>query len=73
MFLTSVDDVTRNPLWLTGMKPNGDGKTEEAVSSAVIINDHRDGTIDVFYMYFYSYNLGNKVFGKNRGNHVGDW
>ena len=73
VFLTSVDDVTQDPSWLTGAKPDGDGRTGGAPSCAVIINDHGKGMVDVFYLYFYSYNLGSKAFGKNRGNHVGDW
>ena len=29
--------------------------------------------VDAFWFYFYSYNLGNKVFNVRFGNHVGDW
>lgn len=28
---------------------------------------------DVFYFYFYGFNLGPKVGGLRFGNHVGDW
>jgi hypothetical protein len=31
------------------------------------------GDLDVFYMTFYSYNLGPNVLGERFGNHVGDW
>jgi hypothetical protein len=30
-------------------------------------------TVDVFYFFFWAYNLGNEVIGMNFGNHVGDW
>jgi hypothetical protein len=32
-----------------------------------------DGVILAFWFYFYSYNLGNSVFGVGFGDHVGDW
>ncbi|KAL5115432.1 Vacuolar protein sorting-associated protein 62 [Pleosporales sp. CAS-2024a] len=32
-----------------------------------------DGVVDAFWFFFYSYNLGNAVFGVRFGNHVGDW
>ena len=73
VFLTSNDDVTTNPAWLKGVKPDASGKTAGANTAAVVVNTHADGVVDAFYFYFYSYNLGNKVFGQNLGNHVGDW
>ena len=73
VYLTSVDDVTTNPAWLNGVKPDGSGKTEGAVSCAVIVTDRGDGRVDVFYMYFTAYNEGPPVLGQSVGNHVGDW
>ena len=73
IYLTSLDDVTENPTWLSGVKPDTSGRTGSANTSVVVVNDHGDGTVDAFYFYFYSFNLGNKVAGDNRGNHVGDW
>lgn len=35
--------------------------------------DKGDGVILAFWFYFYSYNLGNSVFGVGFGDHVGDW
>lgn len=42
-------------------------------SCAIIVNDHGDGVVDAFYMYFYAFNLGETVFGQVQGDHVGDW
>ncbi|KAI4237408.1 MAG: hypothetical protein L6R40_005900 [Gallowayella cf. fulva] len=73
VYLTSVDDVTKNPSWLRGVKPDGNGKTNGATSSAIIVNDQGSGNVDAYYMYFYAYNQGNTVFGQEIGDHVGDW
>ena len=73
VYLTSLDDITKNPAWLKGVKPDGSGKTNGAISCAIIVNDHGAGNVDAFYMYFYAYNQGNTVFGQEIGDHVGDW
>ncbi|KAL8787894.1 MAG: hypothetical protein Q9213_001921 [Squamulea squamosa] len=73
VYLTSVDDITKNPSWLKGVKPDGNGKTNGATTCAVIVNDHGSGNVDAYYMYFYAYNQGNTVLGQEIGDHVGDW
>ncbi|KAI4209037.1 MAG: hypothetical protein LQ351_007985 [Letrouitia transgressa] len=73
IFLTSVDDITKNPAWLKGVKPDANGKTNGATSATVVVNDHGAGNVDAFYFYFYAYNQGNTVFGQELGDHVGDW
>lgn len=76
VYLTSKDDVTQNPEWIKGVRPDGNGKTNNAVTAAIIVNDKGNGDVDVFYMYYYAYNYGGTVLGLkelNFGNHVGDW
>jgi hypothetical protein len=73
IYLTSVDDITKNPAWLTGVKPVG-GSSTGAISCAIVVNAHPGSSItDVYYFYFYAYNQGNKVLGIEFGDHVGDW
>jgi len=72
-YLTSKVDITTNPSWLRGVKPDASGKTNNAVSAVIIVNDKGNGNVDAFYMYFYAYNWGGIVLEQNLGNHVGDW
>ncbi|KAF2769032.1 hypothetical protein EJ03DRAFT_389592 [Teratosphaeria nubilosa] len=79
LYLTSIEDPTTNPMpaYLYGVKPDSSGKTNGAVSCAVIVNDHGSGLVDVFYMYFYAFNYGGSYgIGDIKyiiGDHVGDW
>ncbi|KAL3426070.1 vacuolar protein sorting-associated protein 62 [Phlyctema vagabunda] len=73
VYLTSTIDVTTNPTWLEGIVPDSTGKTNGATSCIIITTDHGAGLVDAFYMYFYAYNQGNTVLGKELGDHIGDW
>ncbi|CCD55659.1 hypothetical protein ACHAPC_005269 [Botrytis cinerea] len=74
VYLTSTVDITTSPSYLTGVVPSSTtGRTQDAISCSVILTDHGDGLVDVFYMYFYAYNQGNTVLGQELGNHIGDW
>ena len=73
VFLTSILDVTTSPKWLNGVVPDTSGKTNDATSCSIIVNDHGSGLVDVFYMYFYAYNQGNTVLFRELGDHIGDW
>jgi hypothetical protein len=73
VYLTSKDNVEENPGWILGVKPDSTGKTDGAVSCAIIVNDHGGGLVDAFYMYFYAFNYGGTYFGFTIGDHVGDW
>jgi hypothetical protein len=69
VYLTSKIKPDLNPEYLHGVLPNGDGKTDDAVSCAIIVNDHGDDTVDAFYFYFYAFDRG----ALDIGDHVGDW
>lgn len=69
VYLTSNVKATQNPEYFLGVLPDSDGKTDGAVSSTIIVNDHGDGTVDAFYFYFYAFDRG----ALSIGNHVGDW
>lgn len=71
IYLTSKDNITTNPTWLKGVTPDESGQTTGAVSCAIIVNDHGNGNVDVFYMYFYAYNWGGVYFSLELGDHVG--
>jgi hypothetical protein len=73
VYLTSKVRPDKNPEYLRGVLPNDDGETEGAVSTAVIVNDHGDGTVDAFYLYFYAFDYGGFYVGQDIGNHIGDW
>lgn len=73
VYLTSKVRPNERPEYLRGVLPNQDGKTENAVSATIIVNDHGDDTVDVFYMYFYAFDFGGHYLDQDVGNHVGDW
>jgi hypothetical protein len=74
VYLTSNVDVTLSPSWLTGIVPSSStGKTHNAISAAIIVNEKSENVTDAFYMYFYAYNQGNTVLGRELGDHIGDW
>jgi hypothetical protein len=68
VYLTSNDDVTTKPEWIKGTKPDASGKTNNAITATVIVNDKGNGNVDAFYMYFYAYNYGGEVLGWSKLN-----
>lgn len=57
VYLTSKEgiDADPQPSWFGGVKPDQDGRTQDAISSTIILRDHGDGTLDAFYFYFYAW------------------
>lgn len=51
-------------------KPHGGRSSAPAI---LVMVPKPDGILDAFWFFFYSYNLGHKVFNVRFGNHVGDW
>lgn len=54
-----------------GSPPSAGGRSDAPVVMVVV--DKGNDVVDAFWFYFYSYNLGNKVFNIRFGDHVGDW
>ncbi|KAK5137173.1 hypothetical protein LTR08_000678 [Meristemomyces frigidus] len=52
-------------------RPSKLGKSK--APAILIVADKGNGTVDAFWFYFYSFNLGQKVLKIRFGNHVGDW
>ncbi|RPD82313.1 hypothetical protein L226DRAFT_475715 [Lentinus tigrinus ALCF2SS1-7] len=73
VFLTSKDDVTDQPDWITSVvgKPDADGLSSAPVT--IVLVNKPGGILDAFFFYFYSYDHGGKVLGIEFGDHVGDW
>lgn len=71
VYLTSIDDITQDPAWLNGVKPDESHATNGAVGAAIIVNDHGNGNVDAFYMYFNAYNWGGRFLGQDVDDHVG--
>lgn len=74
VYLTSTSKLIQMPQYLHGRVPNSKTlKTEDAVSCVVIMVEKGDSIVDVFYMYFYTFNQGPTVYGHELGDHLGDW
>ena len=61
VFLTSKDDVTDQPDWITSVvgKPDANGLSSAPVT-IVLVNKPGD-ILDAFFFYFYSFDHGGKV------------
>ncbi|KAF2823080.1 hypothetical protein CC86DRAFT_75920 [Ophiobolus disseminans] len=70
VYLTSNEDATTNPAWLEGQKTYGN---EDDKTGVVVVVDKGEGVVDAFYFYFWAFNWGGIVLGKQLGDHVGDW
>lgn len=73
VYLASNDDFTTGPQWIRGTVPDSDAKAGDTISSAIVVHDKGQGSLDAFYFYFYGYNQGNTVLTNELGDHVGDW
>lgn len=74
VYLASIEPLISFPPYMVGQKPDAKTlQTTGAVSCAIIVAEKADGVVDVFYMYFYSFNDGPSALGHKAGNHLGDW
>lgn len=73
IYLTSTVDITKNPTWIEGIKPDSKGVIGDEKTAVIVVVDKGNGTVDAFYMYFWAFNWGGVVLKKQLGDHVGDW
>lgn len=74
VYLTSNEELTRYPKYLNAKAPDSKTlQTKDAVSCVIVVVDKGEGVVDVFYMYFYTFNKGLEILGHEVGDHLGDW
>jgi hypothetical protein len=66
-----LSDLKKRSLTGTPMTAQQGGRSDAPV--ILIVVDKGNGIVDAFWFFFYSYNLGNRVFNVRFGNHIGDW
>lgn len=69
IYLTSNEDITANPTWIEGIKPDAEGRIEEKIGVIVMV-EKENGVVDVFYFYFWAFNFGGKVLGRELGRFI---
>lgn len=67
IYLTSYDDVTKNPAWLDGARINSLGGTDSVRTGAIVVVEKGEGVVDVFYFAFWAFNYGGVVLNKELG------
>jgi hypothetical protein len=67
VFLTSNQDVSKNPKFMFGATPDANGRIANAKTTAVIVVDKGNGITDVFYIIFWAFNWGQPVLGQLMG------
>lgn len=76
VYMTSLDDFSTDPEWITGKKniPSYENGLIKDAPAVLVVVDKGNGWLDSYWFYFYSFNLGPFVMGRGPyGNHVGDW
>jgi hypothetical protein len=67
VYLTSKDDVSKDPVWLRGIVPEKSGRVTNAKTCVVIIADKGNGVVDAFFIMFWAFNWGGIFNGENLG------
>ncbi|KAI0354618.1 hypothetical protein OH77DRAFT_1590398 [Trametes cingulata] len=73
VFLTSRDDVTKQPAWLMNAEGKPDASGHSSAPATIVLVEKTGGILDAFFFYFYSFDHGGKVLDIEFGDHVGDW
>jgi hypothetical protein len=66
-------ELRRRSLQEMSTKYRPDQALRSSAPAFLIVVPKDDGMVDAFWFFFYSFNLGQKVFRVRFGNHVGDW
>ena len=66
-----ISELRKRSLTGTRLTAAQGGRSDAPV--ILIVVDKGNGIVDAFWFFFYSYNLGNRVFNVRFGNHIGDW
>ncbi|KAK5169038.1 Vacuolar protein sorting-associated protein 62 [Saxophila tyrrhenica] len=66
-------DLKRRNIQQQSEKYRPDQAGRSSAPAFLIVVPKKDGVVDAFWFFFYSFNLGQKVFNIRFGNHVGDW
>ena len=61
VFLTSKDDVTKQPAWITNVAGKPDANGLSAAPATIVLVNKPGDILDAFFFYFYSYDHGGKV------------
>lgn len=61
VFLTSKDDVTKQPAWITSAVGKPDASAKSAAPATIVLVEKDGGVLDAFFFYFYSFDHGGKV------------
>lgn len=61
VFLTSKDDVTKQPAWVTSAVGTPDASAKSAAPATIVLVEKDGGILDAFFFYFYSFDHGGKV------------
>ncbi|MBW0470858.1 hypothetical protein O181_010573 [Austropuccinia psidii MF-1] len=78
VYLTSTSAIfdIEPQSWLYGVgRPDQNGRSNAKAFIIAVDKTQQvgPGWVDVFYLFFYSYNQGNYFFNNRFGDHVGDW
>lgn len=78
IYLSSKESIfdLDSAAWLRGAGPPDEAGRSDACAIIIAVDKTQQvgpGWVDVFYLFFYSYNRGNYFYNNRFGDHVADW